>query len=91
MERSFQVLLTNLLTSTCTFTFQHLSSHYVVGIRLFYIAPVRNTVKICNSWLLPHIIIQPLTPISNLAKVNTVPFMFTTLSFSDSEYMTRLV
>ena len=35
-------ILTKLLTSTCTFPFQNLSSHYVVGIRLFNLAPVRN-------------------------------------------------
>ena len=29
-----------------TFTYQNLSSHYVVGIRLFYLEPVRNAVKI---------------------------------------------
>ena len=58
MESSFQVLLTKLLTSTCTFTFQNLPAHYVVGIR--YLALVRNTVKICKSWLLPHITIQSL-------------------------------
>ena len=64
MESSFQVFLTKLLTSTCAFIFQNLSSHYVVGIR-FYHAPVRNTVKTCNPWLLPHITIQPLTPVVN--------------------------
>ena len=40
--------------------------HYVVGIRLFYLAPVRNTLKTCNSWLVSHITIQPLTPVVNL-------------------------
>ena len=37
--------LTKLLSSTCIFTFQNLPSHYVVGIRLFYLAPVRDIVK----------------------------------------------
>ena len=27
---------------------------------VLHLAPVRNTVKICNSWLLPHITMQPL-------------------------------
>ena len=66
IESSFQVFLTKLLTSTCTFPFQDLSSHYVVGIRLFYLAPVRSTVKTYNSCLLPHITTQPLTPVVNL-------------------------
>ena len=37
--------VSNYYFSTCTFPFQNLSSHYVVGIRLFHRAPVRNTVK----------------------------------------------
>ena len=43
--KQFQRFLIRLLTSTCTFMFQNLSSHFVVGIRLIYHAPVRNTVK----------------------------------------------
>ena len=34
----------------CTFPFQNLSSHYIVGFRLLYLTPVRNTVKILNFW-----------------------------------------
>ena len=33
---------------------------------MFYLAPVRNTVKTCTSWLLPHTTIQPLTPVMNI-------------------------
>ena len=40
--------------------------HYVVGIRLFNLAPVRNAIKTCNSWLLPHTTIQPLTTVVDL-------------------------
>ena len=78
MENSFQVFLTKLLTSTCTFTFLNLSSHYVVFVRLFYLAPVRNTVKICNFWLLSHIIIQPLMLVVNfllLSHITIQPLM----------------
>ena len=42
---------------------QNLSYHYVIGL-----ASEKNTVKTCNSWLLPHITIQPLTPAVNLSK-----------------------
>ncbi len=35
----------NRTTSTCTFTFQNLSPDDVVGIRLFWLVPVRNTVR----------------------------------------------
>ena len=49
-----------ILISTCTFPFHDLLSHYVVGIRLFNLAPVRNTVIIYNSWLLLNLTVQPL-------------------------------
>ena len=48
MERSFKVFLTKQHTSTCTLTFQNLSSHCVVGIRLFYLPPVKNAIMICT-------------------------------------------
>ena len=42
MESSFQVFLTKLLTSTCTFPFQNLPPHYFVGVDL---APGKNSVE----------------------------------------------
>ena len=62
----------NKLLSTCTFPFQNLSSHYVFGVRLFYLAPVRNAIKTCNSRLLPHITIQPLTPVVNNSRLHNI-------------------
>ena len=47
-------------TSTCKFTFQNLSSEYVVSIRLFYLVPVRNTEDV-QFLLLPPFTIQPLS------------------------------
>ena len=47
-----------ILTSTCTFPFQNLSSCYIVGIRSFSLALVRNTekkfLKIIKTELLPR-------------------------------------
>ena len=40
--------------------------YYVVGIRLFNLAPVWNTIKTYNSCLLPYITIPPITPVVNL-------------------------
>ena len=62
----YSTLKTKLLTSTCTFTFQNLSSQYVVGVRLFYLTPVKNTVGIMIILVASHITIQPLTPVVNL-------------------------
>ena len=42
-ESSFHLLVTKNIFSHISF--QNLSSHYVVGVRLFHLAPVRNTVK----------------------------------------------
>ena len=58
MESNFLLLVTKHLIFTCTFPFQNLSFRYVVGIRLFNLAAVRNTVKIYSSWLLPYITIK---------------------------------
>ena len=43
-RRQLPITRNKQLISTCTFLFPNLSSHYVVGIRLFCLAPVRNTV-----------------------------------------------
>ena len=53
----------NKTTSTCI-SISEFVKPYVVDIRLFNPAPVRNTVKTCNSWLLSHITIQPLHQLS---------------------------
>ena len=37
--------------------------------RLYYLTPVRNTLKTFNSRLLPHITIQPLTRFVNLRNI----------------------
>ena len=37
-----------------------ISECFLIDIRLFSLAPVRNAVTTYNSWLLPHITIQPL-------------------------------
>ncbi len=65
MESSFQVFITKLITSTCTFTFQNLLSYYVEGISCS-LAPVKKRVKMSNSWPLSHIAIQTLTSVVNI-------------------------
>ena len=49
------------------FCFQIFNPITLLDIRLFNIEPVRNVyVKTYNSWLLPHITIQPFTLVVNL-------------------------
>ena len=57
---SFQVLLTKLRTSTCTFSFQNLSSHYVVGHQVVQPCTCKEYIGVYSSWVLPRITIPPL-------------------------------
>ena len=47
-------------TSTCTFQFQNMSSHYVVWYQVIQSCTYKEYLKTYNSWLFPHITIQPL-------------------------------
>ena len=61
------------LNKTIYFHMHIYMSEFVIPLcfryQVVHLAPVRNTVKMCNSWLLPHITIQPLTPVESLRNI----------------------
>ena len=47
--KQFFILLTKLRMSTCTFLFQNYLSHYVVGRRFFYLAPIVKNMQFLTT------------------------------------------